>query len=495
MKAIERVLFELPQEIVTTDQDIVSAYTTDFRRQYTGATSAVLRPRNVEDVQEIVRACAAHHVGLVPQGGNTSYCTAATPNDRGDELVMTLERMNRLREIDTANLSLTADAGIVLSELQQAASGHDLKLPLALGSQQSCRIGGNLSTNAGGINVVRYGMARDLVLGLEVVLPDGTLYSDLSPLRKNNSGYDVKQLFIGAEGTLGIITGVSLKLVRKPRQTVTAFLAINEIASLASVLAQAQIQTGEAVTSFEYISDSSLRLLLQSKPNLRHPLQETSDHYVLLEVATASPVLNLEDAVSLLLAELFNSGLIKGGTIAASEQQRADFWHLRENIPEAEVHQGGSVKHDIAVRTSRLASFIERATEIVQETTVDAVLSVYGHVGDGNVHFNIIPPTLADKALFKRHFEAEISSKIYDLAHEMGGTFSAEYGIGRVKQDLLAAYGAKGKLGLMRTIKDSLDPLGIMNPGKVVPPKGVGRLQLDSNERFYLPDKGLPAVT
>jgi FAD/FMN-containing dehydrogenase len=469
MEAIERVLSELPQEIVTRDQDIISAYTTDFRRQYVGTTSAVLRPRSVEEVQKIVRACAAHHVGLVPQGGNTSYCTAATPSDRGDELVLTLERLNRLREIDAANLSLTADAGIVLSELQQAASDADLLLPLALGSQQSCRIGGNLSTNAGGINVVRYGMVRDLVLGLEVVLPDGTLYSELSPLRKNNSGYDVKQLFLGAEGTLGIITGVSLKLVRKPSQIVTAFLAINEIASLASLLARAQILTGEAVTSFEYISDSSLLLLLQSKSNLRRPLQEASDHYVLLEVATSSPVLDLEDAVSLLLAELFESGLITDGTIAASEQQRADFWHLRENIPEAEVHHGGSVKHDIAVRTSRLASFIERATEIVQDTAKDAVLSIYGHVGDGNVHFNVVPPASADKALFKRNFEAETSPKIYDLAFEMGGTFSAEYGIGRVKLELLTAYGAKGKVELMRTLKDALDPADIMNPGKVVP--------------------------
>ncbi|MGR9148136.1 FAD-binding oxidoreductase [Rhizobium leguminosarum] len=469
MEAIERVLSELPQEIVTRDQDIVSTYTTDFRRQYTGATPAVLRPRTVAEVQQIVRACAAHRVGLVPQGGNTSYCTAATPSDRGDELVLSLERMHKIREIDAANLSLTADAGTILSELQQAASDVDLMLPLALGSQQSCRIGGNLSTNAGGINVVRYGMARDLVLGLEAVLPDGSLYSELSPLRKNNSGYDVKQLFLGSEGTLGVITGVSLKLVRKPKQSVTAFLAINEIASLASILSQTQVQTGEAVTSFEYISHSSLQLLLQAKANLRHPLQEMSEHYVLLEVATASPVLNLDDTVSVLLADLFEAGLITDGTIAASEQQRADFWHLRESIPEAEVHHGGSVKHDIAVRTSRLASFIERATGIVKESANEAILSVYGHVGDGNVHFNVVPPDSADKDLFKRRFEAETSSKIYDLAFEMEGTFSAEYGIGRAKLDLLTAYGAKGKVELMRTLKDVLDPAGIMNPGKVVP--------------------------
>ncbi|WP_085026430.1 FAD-binding oxidoreductase [Ensifer aridi] len=469
MDRIEQALSQLPAGIATRDQDIISAYATDFRRQYTGVTRAVLRPRSTEEVQLIVRVCAAHQVGLVPQGGNTSYCAAATPSDRGDELVVSLERMNRLREIDALNLSVTADAGMILSELQQAATDVDLMLPLALGSQQSCRIGGNLSTNAGGINVVRYGMARDLVLGLEVVLPDGSLYSELSPLRKNNSGYDVKQLFLGAEGTLGIITGVSLKLVRRPRQMITAFLAVPDIASLAVIFDAAQVQTGEAVTSFEYVSESSLRLLMDAKTGLRHPLQERSGHYVLLEAATASPVMNLDDAMSGLLSELFEAELIVDGTIAASEQQRSDFWHLRESIPEAEVHHGGSVKHDVAVRTSRLASFIEAAAKIVNQDAEGAILSIYGHVGDGNVHFNVVSPPNANRVEFKRQIERNVSPKIYDLAFEMDGTFSAEYGIGRVKMELLSCYAAPGKIQLMQTVKAALDPLGIMNPDKVVP--------------------------
>ncbi|MER9366957.1 FAD-binding oxidoreductase [Mesorhizobium sp. M0518] len=467
MDRIEEVLAQLPQEIVTRDQDIISAYTTDFRRHYTGRTTAVLRPRNTADVQHIVRACAERQVPLVPQGGNTSYCTAATPSDKGDELVVSLERMNTVRDLDPANLSVEAEAGIILSDLQQVASDVDLLLPLALGSQQSCRIGGNLSTNAGGISVLRYGMARDLVLGLEVVLPDGSLYSELSPLRKNNSGYDVKQLFIGAEGTLGIITAVSLKLARKPRQTVTAFLAIDDIESLAKILAAAQVQTGEQITSFEYISGSSLQLLLDAKDDLRHPLQEKSRHYVLLEAATTSPVFNLEEAATGLLGELFEHGLITDGTIAASGQQRAEFWHLRESIPEAEVHHGGSIKHDIAVRTSRLAAFIEAASKIVERDADGAILSVYGHVGDGNIHFNVIPPVLSDKKAFKHGLERDISPQIYRLAAEMGGTFSAEYGIGRLKMDLLERYGASGKLRLIKGIKAALDPDGIMNPGKV----------------------------
>ncbi|MEZ2410734.1 FAD-binding oxidoreductase [Bosea sp. RCC_152_1] len=470
MDSIAQVLARLSPGIVTRDQDIIATYTTDFRRQYAGSTRAVLRPRHAAEVQDIVRCCAELGVPLVPQGGNTGYCTAATPSDRGDELVISLERMNRLRELDRANLSVCVEAGIILSELQQAASEADLLLPLALGSQQSCRIGGNLSTNAGGISVLRYGMARDLVLGLEVVLPDGSLYSELSPLRKNNSGYDVKQLFIGAEGTLGIITAASLKLARKPSRTVTAFLAIDDITSLAAILDLAQIQTGELISSFEYISDTSLNLLLDARKDLRHPLQARSGHYILLEAATASPVLNLEETVTGLLGELFERGLVTDGTIAANGQQVAEFWRLRECIPEAEVHHGGSVKHDIAVRTSRLAAFVQAASQIVREDAEGAILSVYGHVGDGNVHFNVVAPSTAQAAPFKHQFERDVSPKIYRLAAEMGGTFSAEYGIGRVKMDLLERYGAPGKVDLMRRLKAALDPNGTMNPGKVVIP-------------------------
>lgn len=469
MQCIDSVLLGLPAEVVTKDQDIISSYVTDFRRQYVGATSALLRPRNTDEVQTIVRACAKHQVGLVPQGGNTSYCAAATPSLEGRELLISLERMNRLRELDAENLSITVDSGIILSDLQKAAGDADLMLPLALGSQHSCRIGGNLSTNAGGINVVRNGMTRDLVLGLEAVLPDGSLFSELNPLRKNNSGYDVKQLFIGAEGTLGVITGVSLKLVRRPRQTITAFLAVRDIASLASILDAAQTQTGEAISSFEYISSTSLNLLISAKVHLRHPLERESEHYVILEASTASPVLNIEACMSALLAELYESELISDGTIAASEQQRVDLWHLRETIPEAEGHYGGSVKHDIAVRTSRLAPFIESACQLVRSHRSDAILSIYGHVGDGNVHFNIVPPDGTDKAVFKRSVEQDISPDIYKLAFEMGGTFSAEYGIGRIKLDLLQRYGAEGKIDLMKRIKTAIDPHGLLNPGKVIP--------------------------
>ncbi|MGO4317912.1 FAD-binding oxidoreductase [Agrobacterium sp. MCAB5] len=468
MMEIDDVLAHLPPEIVVRDPDIVSKYTTDFRHLYIGRTPAVLRPRSVSEIQQIVAALRARAVSVVPQGGNTSYCTSATPSDDGSEIVVSLERMNKIREIDAGNLSMTVDAGCVLSQLQDAAADKDLMLPLSLGSQQSCQIGGNISTNAGGINVVRYGMARELVLGLEVVLPDGSLMSDLSPLRKNNSGYDVKQLFIGGEGTLGIITGASLKLVRKPKQVVTAFLAISDISELSALLDQAQQFTGDAVTSFEYVSNSSLELLLQKRPHLRRPLEEASEHYILLEAATSSHLLDLPGAVNALLEDAMSIGLVTDGAIAANEEHRKQFWHLRENIPEGEVLNGGSVKHDVSVRTSRLASFIEEASGIVRTHSSEAILSVYGHVGDGNVHFNVVPPKGAVTGAFKSSFEEMVSPLIYKLVAEMGGSFSAEYGIGRIKLDLLDKYGDPGKLAVMKAIKKALDPAGHMNPGKVV---------------------------
>lgn len=468
MTAVDSALSGLPQEIVVRDQDIVGKYTTDFRRLYAGRTTAVLRPRTVEEVQLVVRTLRKHGVPLVPQGGNTSYCTAATPNADGTEVVVSLERLNKVREIDVGNMSMTVDAGCILSSLHDAASDVDLMLPLSLGSQQSCQIGGNLSTNAGGIAVVKYGMARDLVLGLEVVLPDGTLFSDLNPLRKNNAGYDVKQLFIGGEGTLGIITAASLKLARKPRATVTAFLAISDIADLSNLLDLAQRFTGEAVNSFEYVSNNALQLLLGKKSNLRHPLESVSEHYVLLEASTASHLLDLQGAVDAFFEKAMEEGLVTDGAIASNEEQRNTFWHLRENIPEGEVLNGGSVKHDVSVRTSRVSTFIEDASRIVSAHAPEAILSVYGHVGDGNVHFNVVPPAGANGSEFKARFEATVSPLIYGLVAEMGGSFSAEYGIGRVKLDLLATFGDPGKVALMKTLKNALDPDGYMNPGKVV---------------------------
>lgn len=468
MDRIDGVLGSLPGDLYTTDPDVISRYLTDFRHFRTGVSRAVLRPRTTADVQRIVASCAAHGVPLVPQGGNTSYCAAATPSAQGDELVLSLERLNAVRAMDAANLSLTAEAGCVLSVLQEAADDAGLLLPLDLGARQSCQIGGNLSTNAGGISVLKYGMARDLVLGLEAVLPDGQLLDVLQPLRKNNTGYDVKQVLLGAEGTLGVITAVSLKLARKPAQTVTAFLAVEDIGALTTMLARAQLLTGENITSFEYISHHSLDLLLSAQAGLRHPLSAPAAHYVLLEAQTCSPVLAMEEAVGQLLEELMGEGLVTDGTLAAGEQQRGQLWYLREHIPEAEVANGGSVKHDVSVPTSVLPAFITEASAIVATHGAGGRLSIYGHVGDGNVHFNVVSPQGVEPGSYKPGFEREVSPRIYDLAVAMGGSFGAEYGIGVVKLDLLDRYGDPAKLHMMRTIKAALDPANILNPGKVV---------------------------
>ncbi|TCK28371.1 FAD/FMN-containing dehydrogenase [Ancylobacter aquaticus] len=468
MDPITSLLGSLPPDFYITDPDVVAKYLTDFRHFRTGASRAVLRPRTTAEVQRIVAACAAHGVPLVPQGGNTSYCAAATPSPLGGELVLSLERLNAVRAIDPTNLSLTAEAGCVLSVLQEAADAAGLMLPLDLGSRQSCQLGGALSTNAGGISVLKYGMARDLVLGLEAVLPDGQLLNVLQPLRKNNTGYDVKQVLLGAEGTLGIVTAASLKLARKPAQTVTAFLAVAEIDALTTLLARAQLLTGENVTSFEYISHHSLGLLLAAQAGLRHPLEAPARHYVVMEAQTCSPLLGLEEAMAAFLEEALGEGLVNDGTIAAGGQQRDQLWYLREHIPEAEVANGGSVKHDVSVPTSALPSFISQASALVETHGAGGRLSIYGHVGDGNVHFNVVAPAGADPAGYKPWFEREVSPRVYDLAVTMGGSFGAEYGIGIVKLDLLERYGDPAKLHMMRALKAALDPANLMNPGKVV---------------------------
>jgi FAD/FMN-containing dehydrogenase len=468
MDPINRVLGSLPAELTVTDPDVVARYLTDFRRFRTGAAGAVLRPRSTAEVQAIVALCAEHRVPLVPQGGNTSYCAAATPSTDGGELVLSLERLNAVRAIDAGNLSLTAEAGCVLSVLQDAADAAGLMLPLDLGSRQSCQLGGTLSTNAGGISVLKYGMARDLVLGLEAVLPDGQILDVLQPLRKNNTGYDVKQVLLGAEGTLGIITAASLKLARKPAQTVTAFLAVDDIAALTTLLARAQTLTGENITSFEYVSHHSLNLLLTAQPGLRHPLETAGPHYVLMEAQSCSPLLGLDEAMAAFLEEAMGEGWVSDGTLANGGQQRDQLWYLREHIPEAEVANGGSLKHDVSVPTSALPAFITRASALVEEQGAGGRLSIYGHVGDGNVHFNVVAPVGAEPAVYKPWFEREVSPRLYDLAVAMGGSFGAEYGIGTVKLDLLDRYGDKAKLHMMRALKAALDPANLMNPGKVV---------------------------
>ncbi|MFV1440749.1 FAD-binding oxidoreductase [Phaeobacter sp. JH60H1] len=468
MNPYEQVLAVLPAEIVVSDKDIIDGYTTDFRKKYRGESPALLRPRSTEEVASIVKLCNKHNVALVPIGGNTGYCGGATPDESGQQLLISLQRMNKIREVDTDNLSITVDAGCILSEIHVAAEQENLMFPLSLGSQQSCQIGGNISTNAGGVSAVRYGITRDLVLGLEVVLPDGRILSNLSPLRKDNRGYALHQLLIGAEGSLGIVTGASLRLFLPPVNRVSAFLAISGISDLMPLLAKAQQYSGEAVTSFEYISGASLDLLFAGKPELRRPIQTPSRHFVLIEAATSSPVLAMDQAIETFFEEGMSEEIILDGVIATNEQQRQDFWKLREHIPEGEVLNGGSVKHDVSVRISDMARFIELGSELVDRYGQGARLSVYGHVGDGNVHFNVLAPEGVKAAAFLEEVSVEVSPCIYDLVAKLGGSFSAEYGLGQDKLSLDQSYGDPIKRHLMGKIKDFLDPKAVMNPGKVM---------------------------
>ncbi|WP_299829335.1 FAD-binding oxidoreductase [uncultured Roseobacter sp.] len=470
MDGYKRVLAELGTETVVLDQDIILSFTKDFRNKYQGASPALLRPRSAVEVARIVQLCSQHGVGLVPVGGNTSYCGGATPSADGNQLLINLQRMNTIREVDVDNLSMTVEAGCLLSEIQDAAEAERLFFPLSLGSQKSCQIGGNISTNAGGVSAVRYGITRDLVLGLEAVLPNGQILNNLSPLRKDNRGYALHQLLIGAEGTLGIVTAASLRLLRSPTSQATVFLAIREIADLMPLLAMAQDATGEAVTSFEYVSHASLQLLLNSKPGLRRPIEEPSKHYVLIEAATSSNVLSLDPAIEALLEAGMEQGLILDGTIAASEQQRMDFWNLREHIPEGEVLNGGSIKHDVSVRVSQVAQFIELGSALVAQYGQGARLSVYGHVGDGNIHFNVLAPEDSETPAYLEMLQSEVSPRLYELIAKMDGSFSAEYGLGQDKLSLNATYGDPVKSSLMASLKSTLDPNNIMNPGKVVSP-------------------------
>jgi len=437
----------------------------DERGLYRGAAALVVRPKSVAECAAVVRVCFEAGLGVVPQGGNTGYCGGATPFDGERQILLSLARLNSVREVDTVGFTMTAEAGVVLARAQDAAREHGLLFPLSMGSEGSAQIGGTLSTNAGGLAVLRYGTMRELVLGLEVVLPNGDVLSELRGLRKDNTGYDSKALFLGAEGTLGVITTAVLKLFPEPRSRVTAWLAVANVAAACRLLGRARRESGDQVVSAEYVSRRSLELVLRHVEGARDPLGNVAEHYVLLELASADD--DLRAKLERVLATGLADGEILDGAIAASLAQRSAFWLLRERVPEAERRDGGSVKHDVAVRIGRIPEFLARA-----ESKLAAVaphrLSVYGHIGDGNLHFNVLPPPGQGVDAFRESVGAALSSCVHDLAADLGGSFSAEHGVGILKVQELARYKPPAALALMRSLKAALDPRGIMNPGKVL---------------------------
>jgi D-lactate dehydrogenase (cytochrome) len=439
----------------------------DERGLYQGQAALVVRPASTEECAHVVRVCNEASVGVVPQGGNTGYCGGATPFDAANQILLNLSRMNRVREIDPVGFTMTVEAGLVLAKAHAVAEEHDLLFPLSMGSEGSCQIGGNLATNAGGVAVLRYGTARDLVLGLEVVLPSGEILSNLKGLRKDNAGYDLNGLFLGAEGTLGIITAAVLKLVPLPRSRQLAWVAAADPDAACRLLARARRESGDQVVSAEYVSRASLELVLEHVAGARDPLDTPYAHYVLLELASAEADTDLRAVLERILETALETDEIQDGVIADSGQQRESLWALRESIPEAEKLDGGSVKHDISVRVSQIPTLM-RDAEAALSTIAPHRLSVFGHIGDGNLHYNVLPPAGSTLQTFKDAAAGNLSAAVHELANRLGGSFTAEHGVGILKRGELEQFTAPVALDLMRSLKKTMDPKGIMNPGKVV---------------------------
>ena len=439
----------------------------DERGLFVGKAPAVVRPASTEEVAAIVRICAANGIAIVPQGGNTGLCGGSVPFETGEAIVLSLGRMNRVRAIDPINYTITVEAGVILAAVQAEADRNDRLFPLSLGAEGSCQIGGNLSTNAGGIQVLRYGNARDLVLGLEVVLPDGQVWNGLRGLRKDNTGYDLKHLFIGGEGTLGIITAAVLKLFPKPREVKTAFVALPGHRAALELFALARGASGDQLTAFELIPRIGLEFSARHVPGVVDPLERPYSHYVLMEMSSSVPDGDIGQTMEKFLEIAMERGLVLDGTVAASAQQATQLWRIREGIVESQKHEGGSIKHDIAVPVSLVGDFLDEASRRVEERLPGIRVVAFGHIGDGNIHFNLSQPVGADTKAYLARW-AEFNEIVHQVVAGMNGSISAEHGIGRLKRDVLPDFKSALELDLMRRVKRALDPTGIMNPGKVL---------------------------
>ena len=446
---------------VLTDPADVAPCVHDWRGRYRGAARCVVRPGSPAEVAAVVRICAEAGVAVVPQGGNTSLCGAATPDASGDAVVVGLGRLNRIRAVDALNHTISVDAGCTLAAVQDAARAAGRLFPLALASEGTCQVGGNLSTNAGGVQVLRYGNTRELTLGLEVVLPSGELWDGLRALRKDNTGYDLKQLFIGAEGTLGIITGAVLKLFPLPQRTTTAWLNVESPSAAVDLLNRAKNAFDAQLTAFELVSEASLGLVLRHIPGTVRPTAP-APWYVLAEFSDADPA-----AVEAWLAGQLEAGRVADGALAVSEAQAKALWALRENISEAQKIEGYSIKHDVAVPVSRIPDFLAAADAALAAAFPGIRVIAFGHVGDGNLHYNLSRPGDQDSAEFLA-CQPAVNRIVHDAVHALNGSISAEHGIGQLKRGEILRYKSPLEMELMRSIKQALDPRGLMNPGKVI---------------------------
>ncbi|WP_119460046.1 FAD-binding oxidoreductase [Rhodospirillaceae bacterium SYSU D60014] len=451
----------------TDEPEVMAPHLTDQRGQFHGRAALLVRPDSTAAVAEVVRLCAEAGVPIVPQGGNTGLVGGATPSE-GGEILLCLSRLNRIRAVDALNYTMTVEAGCILQQVQEAAAAAERLFPLSLGAEGSCQIGGNLSTNAGGIAVLRYGNARELVLGLEVVLPDGRVWDGLRALRKDNTGYDLKQLFIGAEGTLGIITAAVLKLFPKPYERITAFAALDDLPSALELLTRCRAASGDAVTSFELIPRIGIDMALQHVAGTVDPLARPAPHYLLIELTATKPDSGLRAVLEQMLATALEDGLLLDATLAESGEQARRLWHLREAIVEAQKLAGGGIKHDVSVPVSRIPEFVDRAGRAVERALPGIRPVAFGHLGDGNIHFNLCQPTGMDREIFFAR-RPDLTRIVHDIAAGLDGSISAEHGLGQLKRDEIARYKSPVELDLMRRIKKALDPQDILNPGKLLP--------------------------
>jgi FAD/FMN-containing dehydrogenase len=452
---------------VLVDEADVAPYLTDWRGRFTGRARAVLRPGDPGQVAGLVRLCAAHRVPVVPQGGRTGLVIGSVPDDSGQAVVLSLRRLNRIRAIDPINRTMTVDAGCILHDIQQAAGAHGMLFPLSLAAEGSCTIGGNLATNAGGTGVLRYGNTRELCLGLEVVTAQGELWDGLRGLRKDNTGYDLRDLYIGAEGTLGVITGAVLKLFPQPKAGITALVALSSCRDALSLLQLAQDTAGPTLTGYELMSDVCLRLVGKHFPDLPRPFPEAHPQYALLELSSHE---SEQHAVRLLEETIENAleaGLAQDAVVATSIAQSEALWAIREHIPLAQAADGKNIKHDISVPISRIADFVEATDALLGRAWPGVQVVCFGHLGDGNLHYNIAPPDGTPHEAFLA-YQGDVNRIVHDSVAAFAGSISAEHGIGALKRDELPRYKAQVELNLMRAIKAALDPLGIMNPGKIL---------------------------
>jgi FAD/FMN-containing dehydrogenase len=454
---------------VLTESDAVAPYLVDWRRRYVGRAQAVVLPATTDEVARIVAWCARTGTPVVPQGGNTGLVGGATPDDTGRAILVSLKRMTRMRAVDPANNTLTAEAGCVLLDVQAAARAHDRLFPLSLAAEGSATIGGNLSTNAGGIQVLRYGNARELCLGLEVVLASGEVWHGLRGLRKDNTGYDLRDLFIGAEGTLGIITAACLKTFPLPRAQITALLAVPSLQAALRLLGDAQSRCGPTLTAFECFSDFCLSLVERHFEGQRSPFGARHPHYVLMELSDHEGQQHATTLAEGLIGAALESGLVRDAVVAQSVAQARALWSLRESISEAQTREGKNIKHDIAVPISSITRFVDETDALLQQRFAGVRMVTFGHLGDGNLHYNVSPPLGMDEARFLA-LQPAIYATVHDQAHAFGGSISAEHGIGQLKRAESARYKSEAELRLMKSLKQALDPLGIMNPGKMIAP-------------------------